>query len=66
MQCKATEKQMAISSQIFPNIPILRSEVSSLNAFKALNISIITSTVNERVEAFCFPIVKYKQGFSWN
>jgi hypothetical protein len=32
-------------------------------AFKALNISITTKTDNESVDAFTFPVVKYKQGF---
>jgi len=36
-------------------IPIVKSEESSLRAFKALNISIMTRTVRDKVEAFCLP-----------
>ena len=42
---------------------IVKRESSSDIAFKALNISITTNTDNERVDAFTFPVVKYKQGF---
>lgn len=37
-------------------------EASSDKALMAFNISIITKTVNDKVEAFYFPQVKYKQG----
>lgn len=35
---------------------------TSDNAFRALNISIITNTDNDKVEGFYFPHEKYKQG----
>ena len=41
---------------------ILKSDSSSDIAFKAFNISITTSTDKDNVEAFTFPIVKYKHG----
>lgn len=53
---------MAISKRGFENIPTLKMEESSLNAFIALNISIITKTVRDKVDAVFFPTVKYKHG----
>ena len=41
---------------------ILNKDSSSDIAFNAFNISMTTRTVKDNVEAFTFPIVKYKQG----
>lgn len=45
-------------------IPTVKMEDSSDKALRALNISIITKTVKDKVEAFYLPQVKYKQAFS--
>lgn len=58
MQCKATDKEIATNKSGLANIPTVNKEDSSDNALIALNISIITKTVSERVEAFYFPHVK--------
>jgi len=58
--------QTATIKEGFRNGPTVRSELSSDKALKALNISITTNTVKERVEAFYFPNVKYLQGCSSN
>lgn len=41
---------------------IVIKELSSDNAFNALNISITTKTDKLKVEAFTFPLVKYSHG----
>ena len=56
--------KIAINNQGLAKIPIVNNDESSLKAFKALNISITTSTVSDKVEAFCLPTVKYEHGFS--
>lgn len=66
MQCKITEPAMATSKNGLAKIPISKREASSDKALTALNISIITKTVKDKVEAFYFPQVKYKQGSSSN
>jgi len=66
MQWRETDPAIAIKRKGLQKIPILNKEVSSLKAFKAFNISIITKTVKERVEAVDLPQVKYKQGSSLN
>jgi len=53
---------MAINNKGLAKIPIYKIEASSDKALIALNISIITKTVKDKVEAFYFPHVKYKQG----
>lgn len=53
---------MANINNGFANIPIFKSEESSDRAFKALNISIVTSTDKLSVEAFYLPHEKYKHG----
>lgn len=58
MKCRAMEQKMAISNHGFPNIPICRSEESSERALTALNISMVTSTESESVDALFFPLVK--------
>jgi hypothetical protein len=50
---------MAIKSKGLAKNPTVKREDSSDKAFTALNISIITKTVRESVEAFYFPQVKY-------
>jgi len=52
------EPAIASKSQGFPNIPIFNSDWSSLKAFTALNISIVTKTDNERVDGIDLPTVK--------
>jgi hypothetical protein len=49
---------MATIRYMLENIPILRIELSSLRALRALNISMITRTLRDKVEAFCLPQVK--------
>lgn len=58
--------KIATNNQGLAKIPIVRIDESSLRAFKALNISITTRTVRERVEAFCLPTVKYEHGLVVN
>lgn len=63
MQCKDVETIIATHRIGLLNSKVESIDCSSLKAFNALNISIITKTVNERVEAFCFPHEKYRQEF---
>jgi len=46
--------------------PTVNKELSSDKAFNALNISITTRTVNDKVDAFYFPKVKYLHGCDSN
>jgi len=43
-------------------IPVVNNDFSSLKAFTALNISIITNTVKDIVDGFSFAHVKYPHG----
>jgi len=65
-QWRVMERKMATNNHGLANKPMVKIEESSLKAFKALNISMTTRTVKERVEAFCLPTVKYEHGFSLN
>jgi len=62
-QCKTTEIEIAINNHGLAQIPIVNNEESSLKAFKALSISIITNTDNDNVLAVYLPTVKYVHGF---
>ena len=57
-ECSNMEQDTAINNQGFPRMPIWNREESSLKALIELNISIVTKTESERVDAFCFPRVK--------
>jgi len=57
-QWRVMERKIATNNHGLANKPIVKIEESSLKAFKALNISMTTRTVKERVEAFCLPTVK--------
>ena len=63
MKWAPIEAAIAKSKYGFTSGLILNKESSSDIAFNALNISITTRTDNDNVEAFTFPIVKYKHGF---
>ena len=54
---------IARSNQGFTHGGITKRELSSERAFKALSISITTSTERLRVLALTLPFVKYSQGF---
>lgn len=58
MQWSITDPKIAKIRNGLANIPTVNKDPSSDKALRALNISIITKTVNERVEAFLFPYVK--------
>jgi len=62
-QCNKTEIEMAINNHGLAQIPIVNNDESSLKAFKALSISIITKTDNDNVLAVYLPAVKYVHGF---
>lgn len=62
MACKEEDKAIAINNKGLAKIPTVATEDSSDKALIALNISIITNTVKDKVEAFYLPQVKYKQG----
>lgn len=55
MQCKNTEHPIAYIKKGFANKPTFNIEESSDKAFIAFNISIITKTVSDNVDAFIFP-----------
>lgn len=57
-QCRAIEEQTARMRIGLMNRPVLRILWFSLKALKALNISIITRTERDRVEALALPAVK--------
>ena len=57
-ECNNMEQVTAINNQGLPSMPIWNKEESSLKALIELNISIVTKTERERVDAFCFPRVK--------
>jgi len=66
MQCKDIEIKTAPIKDGLVKGLTYNKEPSSDKALKALNISINTRTVKDKVEAFYFPTVKYLQGCSSN
>ena len=70
MQCNTTDSAIATSKYGLANNPItnkdpsyeIKNKNTSDNAFKALNISIMTKTERLRVDAFYLPHEKYKHG----
>lgn len=62
MQCNMIDIAIATSKYGLANNPITNIDPSSDNAFKALNISIMTKTERLRVDAFYLPQEKYKHG----
>ena len=66
MQCKDIEIKTAPIKYALVKGLTCNKEPSSDKALKALNISINTNTVKDKVEAFYFPTVKYLQGCSSN
>ena len=64
--CNATDENIAPINQGFANNPDFKRDWFSDIAFIAFNISIITNTVKERVDAFAFPDIKYLQGSAEN
>lgn len=61
-KCAPIEAAIANNKYGLTSGLILNNDSSSEIAFKAFNISITTRTDRDSVDAFTFPIVKYKQG----
>lgn len=59
---RPTAHAMAKSKYTLTNGLMVKSELSSEIALRALSISIITRTDRDRVDAFTFPSVKYLHG----
>ena len=58
------EPMIAATKYIFLWGGITSKEASSDKAFNALNISIVTKTVRQMVEAWTLPVIKNSHGFS--